>query len=316
MSTQPSAASRSELQFAADIRAGLTARQKWIPSSYLYDAVGSALFEAITLLPEYGVTRADARVIERCAPELRSKIPRLRCIAELGSGSGTKTRRILEQFPTLDYYPIDVSSAALERCSKELSAVARVHTVEAPYIAGLQRVSLRRTAEGPLLVLFLGSSIGNFASAEAVEFLIGVRNTLRRGDYLLLGADLVKPESELISAYDDPCGVTAAFNLNLLARVNRELGGDFNLRAFRHEARWNAGTRAIEMHLRATEDQVVTVADAGCTAFLRKDETIWTESSHKYDLEALRGMAKAANFAHVAHWTDAEWPFAECLWRL
>jgi dimethylhistidine N-methyltransferase len=315
MSTLLSAASNVDAQFAADVRGGLTgAGQKWIPSTYLYDAVGSALFDVITLLPEYGLTRADTRVIARCARELPALVPGLCSIAELGSGTGKKTRRVLEAFGPVDYYPIDVSRSALAQCEKELAGAARVHPIEDSYIAGLRRVARRRPRKGAMLVLFLGSTIGNFGRVEAVRFLHEVRELLRPGDALLVGADLIKPEKTMLLAYDDPAGVTAAFNLNLLARVNRELGGDFDLRAFRHEARWNAVESAIEMHLVSVCDQTVEIAATRSRVTFRTRETIWTESSHKYEAASLDTMAKQAGFTPVRDWVDEEWPFAECLW--
>jgi dimethylhistidine N-methyltransferase len=317
MSTLPSAAFLAESQFAADVRAGLaTSGQKSLPSTYLYDALGSALFEAITLLPEYGLTRADARVIARCAPELPDNVREPWCVAELGSGSGRKTRYVLEQFRGIDYYPIDVSAAALDQCAKELAPVARVRPVEASYIDGLRAVNRRRTARRPLLLLFLGSTIGNFDGDSAVSFLRDVRKCLRRGDALLIGADLVKPARQMLAAYDDPSGVTAAFNKNLLGRINRELGGRFDLRAFRHEARWNAVERAMQMFLVSTRRQRVAIAGIGLKVAFDEGESIWTESSHKYDVGALDRLAADSEFKPVRSWTDAEWPFAECLWHV
>jgi dimethylhistidine N-methyltransferase len=288
--------------------------QKWIPSTYLYDVVGSALFDAITVLPEYGLTRADARVIANCARELPELVPDLRCVTELGSGTGKKTRLVLEAFGPVDYYPIDVSRSALAQCEKELAGAARVHPMEDSYLGGLRRVARRRPRRGAMMVLFLGSTIGNFGRTEAVRFLREVRALLSPGDAMLLGADLIKPVGTMLEAYDDPAGVTAAFNLNLLARVNRELGGEFDLRTFRHEARWNEKESAVEMHLRSLTGQVVQVAKARCRAVFNEGETIWTESSHKYELAGLNAMADQAGFVAARHWADEEWPFAECLW--
>ncbi len=232
-------------EFARDVRAGLTrTEQKTLPCRYLYDELGSALFEAITCLPEYGLTRADTRVIETHAGDLAELLPPNVVVAELGSGSGAKTRPILERIHQRQiavYYPIDLSQAALARCAVELAGTAAVVPVEASYLDGLRRVAERRAPRQTLLVLFLGSTIGNFEPEAAIDFLLAVRLVLQPGDVLLLGTDLVKPVEQMIAAYDDAAGVTAAFNLNLLARINRELDADFNLRQFRHVARYTAG---------------------------------------------------------------------------
>ena len=306
-------------EFAIDVRAGLTEReQKALPPKYFYDDMGSALFEAITLLPEYGLTRADERIVRRCAHELPGGFRDDVVVAELGSGSGRKTRRILEAFrirqPALDYYAIDVSRTALETCRSELAPLARVTPLECTYLEGVRHLAARRRPRQSLLVLFLGSTIGNFAKAGALRFLADVRAHLKPGDGLLLGADLVKPPALLLPAYDDALGVTAAFNLNLLVRMNRELGARFEPRSFRHVAIWNQRESAIEMHLCSVAKQEVAIPGAGCTAAFREGETIWTESSHKYNIEGLRDMAGAAGFRVNGEWTDAAWPFVETLW--
>src|SRR5580700_4888479 len=231
-------------EFAQCVRECLTKPgQKELPSKYLYDEVGSALFETICVLPEYGLTRADARLLEKHAGEIVSRLPFPIEVAELGSGSGKKTRWILEALSRRQrtyYYPIEISPSALAACEKELGQIDLVSIVgyERPYLEGLRAVAERRAEDDHLLVLFLGSTIGNFDREAGEEFLRSVRNTLRQGDALLLGTDLEKTVADQILAYDDPAGVTAAFNMNLLARINRELGGDFDLACFQHEARW------------------------------------------------------------------------------
>jgi len=165
-----------------------------------------------------------------------------------------------------------------------------------------------------MLVLFLGSSIGNFEPQVAVDFLTSVRRQLKKGDVLLLSCDLVKSHDRLLAAYDDAAGVTAAFNLNLLARINRELGGNFNLRRFTHEARYDHNEQRIEMHLRSTADQIVSIGE-GFRVTLKRDETIWTESSYKYRTAQIPPMAKTAGFDCEVQWTDSEWPFAQNLLR-
>jgi L-histidine N-alpha-methyltransferase len=298
-------------EFAYDVRAGLSKAQKELPSRYLYDELGSALFDAITVLPEYGLTRADERILQRHAAQIPREFP---MVAELGSGAGRKTRPVLEALGRPDYFPIDVSAPALDRCRVELSCHANVRPLEASYLDGLDRVRSLRNG-GPLLVLFLGSTIGNFESRCRADLIGQVRARMRTGDALLIGCDLMKPVETMIRAYDDPAGVTASFNLNLLGRINRELGGDFNLRAFAHEARYNSKERRIEMHLRSLTDQTVTVAQAGFSAALREGETIWTESSHKFRIEEIPEMARESGFRPEWQWVDEEWPFAENFWR-
>ncbi|HWZ32473.1 MAG TPA: L-histidine N(alpha)-methyltransferase [Bryobacteraceae bacterium] len=296
-------------EFACEVRAGLSKPQKELPSKYLYDELGSALFDAITVLPEYGLTRADQRLLERHAVDLPREFS---SIVEFGSGSGRKTRTLLEVLSPEAYFPIDLSSSALENCRQALAGLTSVEPVEATYLNGLDRVP--RNGD-PLLVLFLGSTIGNFDSRCRADFLRQVRARLRQGDAMLIGFDLVKPLETLLDAYDDPSGVTASFDLNLLGRINRELGGDFNLRAFAHEARYHSDERRIEMHLRSRIDQTVTVREAKIESRFRADETIWTESSHKFHAEEIPEIAHESGFESQSQWIDEEWPFAENLWR-
>ena len=314
--TQPAVTSNSLI---AEIREGLTRPgQKELPSKFLYDEVGSALFEAISVLPEYGLTRADVRLLRGNAPEIVSRLPLPVIVAELGTGSGKKTRWLLEALarrrPSC-YCPIEISRSALAMCQRELGDIEAISIVgyEAEYLEGLAQVAARRRDGEHLLVLFLGSTIGNFERPAAVEFLREVRRILRTGDSLLLGTDLEKPVAQLLAAYDDPLGITAAFNLNLLARINRELDADFALPQFRHLARYNPAARSIEMHLRSTCTQTVTLRAAGFTITLDKDETIWTESCHKYAASEVPLLAAKAGFHCEAQWLDHEWPFAESL---
>jgi len=303
--------------FALDVREGLTAKgQKTLPCRYLYDEVGSALFQVISRLPEYGLTRADDRIIRGHARELSSVVSSRVMTVELGSGDGTKTRAILEALNRRGrpvYYPVDISRAALNDCRRELGDVADVLPQEAPYLDGLREAVARREPGEKMLVLFLGSTIGNFERAEASRFMAGVRELLSPGDVFLLGTDLEKPEAQMLAAYDDPTGVTAAFNKNLLARINRELGGAFVLRNFAHEARYDRTRRRIEMHLRSRNAQVVRVKDAGVQVVFERDETIWTESSYKFRLEEVAALAAGSGFECAAQWVDGEWPFAENL---
>jgi len=309
----------SVVDFAAAVRAGLTrSGQKELPSKYLYDEVGSALFEVICLLPEYGLCRAGARLLERHAEEIADRLPLPVAVAELGSGTGAKTRWILEALARrqpVNYFPIDISPSALWRCSQELGRIDSVSIVgfEREYLDGLVSVVARREATEHLLVLFLGSTIGNFDRPAGEAFLRQVRGILHPGDALLLATDLVKPVPELLLAYDDPAGVTAAFNRNLLARINRALDADFDLAGFQHTVRYNESERRIEMHLRARQPQTVHVRQAGVSVTLAAGETIWTESSHKYHAEEVAQLGQRTGFRCAAQWTDAEWPFAQSL---
>ncbi len=319
MAAPTTALSDSTAQFASDVRAGLCKEgQKELPSKYLYDPLGSTLFEAISLLPEYGLTRADERLLRRHAREIVRHVPGPALVSELGSGNGRKTRWILnalcERGP-LSYYPIEISPAALASCESELGDIESVSIVgvEREYLDGLREVVALRADGVRLLVLFLGSTIGNFDSGADARFLREVRSVLARGDWLLLGTDLLKPLGRMLEAYDDPLGVTAAFNLNLLGRINRELDGDFDLRQFEHVARFNKAARSIEMHLRSKRRQVVNVRRGGFAATFRAGETIWTESSHKYTRGEIAELAVACGFRTEAQWVDDEWPFAENL---
>lgn len=306
-------------EFADDVRSGLAKHgQKELPSKYLYDEVGSALFEAISALPEYGLTRADERILRRHADAITACLPSPLIVAELGSGSGRKTQWILESLAhhqPITYHPIEISRAALLTCERGLDHLAGVSIVgfETEYLDGLREVAARRQTGQHLLVLFLGSSIGNFDRRPAEEFLTRVREALIPGDGLLLGADLEKPIPHMIRAYDDPIGVTAAFNLNLLARINRELDGNFGLSQFQHLARYDAAERRIEMHLRSIVQQTVSIPKADFSVTFAGGETIWTESCHKYRQEEIVQMAERTGFRCEAQWIDQEWPFAESL---
>lgn len=306
-------------EFAAEVRAGLTRPgQKELPSKYLYDDVGSALFEVISHLPEYGLTRADERLLRRHADEIVDRVAGPVAIAELGSGSGRKTRWLLEAFcrrQRTSYYPVEISHSALVMCERELSDIDAISIVgfEREYLDGLLEVAVRRKSGDRLFVLFLGSTIGNFDPPAGVKFLSDIRRILRPGDSLLLGTDLEKSNSELLHAYDDELGVTAAFNLNLLARVNRELGADFDLSQFAHVARINSAARSVEMHLELKRRQIVSIPEAEIVVEFQKGETIWTESSHKYAASEIFRMARDAGFRCEVQWTDQQWPFAESL---
>jgi L-histidine N-alpha-methyltransferase len=308
-------------EMAADVRAGLLrSGQKELPSKYLYDSVGSALFEVICTLPEYGLTRADERLLQQYSAEIVSRLTAPVIVAELGSGTGKKTRCILEalssrQQTSYSYFPIEISASALASCKRELGDIDGVSVVgfEREYLDGLLEVAAYREPEQQLLVLFLGSTIGNFEHPADEKFLREVRNILRPGDTLLLGTDLKKETQRLIQAYDDPLRVTAAFDLNILARLNRELDADFVLENFEHIARFNESTGSIEMHLRSRADQTVKIPGAELTVSFRAGETIWTESSHKFTREEICRLARSAHFELLGQWIDQEWEFAESL---
>jgi L-histidine N-alpha-methyltransferase len=302
-----------------DVRLGLTKPgQKELPSKYLYDSVGSALFEVISVLPEYGLTRADERLLRRYSEDIVARLTPPTTVAELGSGSGKKTRWMLEALSKhqhVSYCPIEISRTALTMCERELGDIDSVSIVgfEREYLDGLLEVAARRQKGEQLLVLFLGSTIGNFEHPADVKFLRQMRDILQTGDALLLGTDLEKPIHQLLDAYDDPLGVTAAFNLNLLARINRELEANFLIPRFEHVARFNQNAGSMEMHIRSLREQTVTIPAAGLSVTFLEGETIWTESSHKYSLGEVLRIAESTGFRCDAQWIDEEWPFAENL---
>lgn len=312
----------SELsQFAQDVATGFAiVGGRKIAPRYFYDDLGSALFEAITLLPEYGLTRADERLLRAHASDIARRTGRLGVVTELGSGNGKKTlpilKAILQENPELIYRPIDVSTAALAACQREIESSCAVKPVCHDWLGGLAKIAGERDRSDPLLLLFLGSSIGNLDRELIPDFLHNVRSYLLPGDFFLLGADLVKNVDQMLAAYDDPTGVTAAFNLNVLGRMNRELQADFDLRTFAHEVRWNNEKRRIEMHLLSCRDQDVFIGALDTVYHFKAGETIWTESSHKFTEEELNRFAQEGGFATAATWVDGEWPFAEALWQV
>ncbi len=305
-------------ELAAEVRASLSKPQKELPSKLLYDDLGSVLFEGICLLPEYGLSRAGLRLLSTYAGAMMRGMTAPITVIELGSGTGKKARFLLEALRRkgpITYCPVDISPAALERCRQEVGSLEGVQFVpwESGYLEGLTAASERRRADDHLLVLFLGSTIGNFDRPAAQTFLAEVRARLRPGDAMVLAADLEKPVPTLIRAYDDPLGLTAAFNLNVLNHVNRLLDGNFDLRAYEHEARWNPIERRIEMHLRARADQHVTLRRADARITIAQGESIWTESSHKFTASEVVSLAQRAGFLCQAQWVDEEWPFAQSL---
>lgn len=306
--------------FALDVQYYLSQDPRQLPSRYLYDALGSCLFEAICRLPWYSITRAETRLLAAHSRDIFAAADPRR-IVELGCGSGEKLATLVGGRPsltrTLDLHLIDVSSTALAGSMRALERFdgVRVVTHEAPYETGLAVLRGRPERRGRTLVLFLGSNIGNFDPPGAHEFLREIRATLRPGDFFLLGADLVKPEPVLQLAYDDPLGVTAAFNRNLLIRINREIGGNFDLASFAHRAWWNQEASRVEMHLVSLRRQDVRVEAAGLEVRLEEGESIWTESSYKYEAEAVASLAERAGFTCAAQWIDTADRFALALFE-
>ncbi len=312
--------------FAADVGRGLTATPKRLFPKYFYDELGSHLFDAICLLPEYYLTRAEDEILSRRADEIvtaaaaGARRGAAVTLLEFGSGSAAKTRSLIEALlrrqKRLTYVPVDISTAALEASADALLADyehLRVEAYAADYDAALARFAGERGARGPLLALFLGSNIGNFDRGEAEEFLRRVRGVLSEGDSLLLGADLKKSAAVLEAAYDDALGVTAAFNLNLLARINRELAADFDVRAYRHVAAYNARAGRVEMHLESRRAQVVRVKTLSLEISFAAGERIHTENSHKYDLEELSTLAARTGFSRARTWLDEAGRFSSNL---
>jgi len=307
----------SERQAFADaVRYYLSLQPRQLPSRYFYDALGSALFEAICLLPWYSVTRAETRLIGRHAREIVRHLDPLSTVIELGPGSGEKLALLVESGrarPTpLAVHLVDVSPTALESAAQVLSRLdaTTVFTHQTHYEGGLAQIASGPRVPGRALVLFLGSNIGNFDPPGAAAFLGGIRSSLMHKDALLIGTDLVKSERELVLAYDDPLGVTAAFNRNLLVRLNRDLDGDFDLDAFSHRALWNPDASRMEMHLVSRRRQRVNIQAAGLAFALEEGESIWTESSYKYLPETVHEMLERAGFVVVEQWLDDEHGFA------
>lgn len=307
-------------EMAHAVRAGLTASRKTLPSKYLYDDVGSALFDTICLLDEYGLSRAGERLMDTHAHALARLCRGPLRVIELGSGSGKKTRRLLQALlvgrsQPLHFFPIDISASALQVCATELQHMSglRVSTRACSYLPGLKAAVQSRAAHERLLVLFLGSTIGNFSRAEASTFLRQVRVNLRPGDLFLLATDMVKPRPLLHAAYNDAAGVTAAFNLNILAHVNRRLGANFDLARFRHLASFDESEQRIEMHLSSTGDQVIDLGAANARVEIADGETIWTESSHKFTEQAVDDMLRDSGFDLEARWSDSPWKFTHSL---
>lgn len=304
--------------FVDDVRTGLGGPRKWLWAKYFYDELGSALFEAICVLPEYYLTRAEAEILREHAPQIIDTVGTPLEIVELGSGSAVKTRHLIDaafkRQPTLRFRPIDISAAALHASARALACEypgITVDGINADYLTGLTRLS--RNGVRRRLAVFLGSNIGNFQPGEAQTTLSALRGVLEPGDGFLLGADLKKERAVLEGAYDDAAGVTAAFNRNMLARINRELGGHFDVDSFRHRAFYNEAESRVEMHLVSLRRQDVPIDAAGIVAHFEDGESIHTESSYKFDSDSIGGLAGATGFDVRASWTDAARRFADFL---
>lgn len=299
---------------ADEVHRGLTKSPKSLPPKLFYDAAGSALFEEITRLPEYYLTRTELAIFTERAAEIAALCPPGASIVELGAGTSAKTRVLLHamsaQRMQVPYYPVDISPAALEVARATLrKELPRVKTN--PIVADLAgELKFMTRIPSPRVVLYIGSSIGNMERAEADAFLRRVAAQLRTGDSFLLGTDLVKERKVLLAAYNDAAGVTARFNLNLLARMNRELVSNFDIRNFRHDAIWNPRKSRIEMYLESACEQDVWLKALGACVHFARGERVHTENSHKYTVRRVRSMLRDAGLEPRQTWTDKKKWFA------
>ncbi len=295
--------------FRADVLAGLERRPRAIPARWFYDRRGSELFEHITDLPEYYPTRTEVAILSRIGDDVRARIGEGRAVVEFGSGSSTKTPLLLEAIAPSAYVPIDISGDFLRASSKVLAA-RFPNLLVLPFEADFMRpLTLPRTiADAPKLGFFPGSTIGNMTPAMATDLLRAMKASLGEGAMLLIGMDRIKDADVLVPAYDDAAGVTAAFNMNLLERINRELDGTVPIDAFRHEARWNDDRARVEMHLTATRDARFDVDKRPFA--IAAGESIHTENSHKYGARDARILLRAGGWTPVAEWTDPDGLFA------
>jgi dimethylhistidine N-methyltransferase len=290
--------------FRADVLKGLSASRRAIPARWFYDRRGSELFEAITQLPEYYPSRTERTILAENASEIAELTGRGRTVVEFGSGSSVKTPLLLSAIHPSAYVPVDISGDFLRESAETLRGsfpALPVHPVEGDFT---QALALPEVAQGRRLGFFPGSTIGNLVPRAAVDLLRAFAATLGAEGQLLIGIDLIKSPEILVPAYDDAAGVTAAFNLNLLHRINRELAGTIPVRDFRHLARWNERESRIEMHVQAAKDVRFTVS--GVRFEMRAGETIHTENSMKYGQRDARLLLRAAGWSPIAQWTDRE----------
>ncbi len=305
--------------FADDVRAGLTAQPKTLPPKYFYDTLGSYLFEAICQLPEYYLTRAETEIVEQHAAEIVAQLPQLTGLAEFGSGSAAKSRHliaaVLTRQKSLHYQPIDISPEILRQSAEALLENYAGLSITGYVCDYLQQMpALERRADGQVLVLFLGSNIGNYTPEDGLALLKQIRRVMQPGDGLLLGADLRKVSAMLEAAYDDALGVTAAFNLNVLLRINRDLGGNFDLKQFAHQAVFNEAQSRVEIYLVSRVAQTVQVSALNLAIEFQAGEAIHTENSYKYDARQLADLANATGFAPARTWLDEHSLFSSNLW--
>ena len=300
---------------AADVRRYLTSTPRQLPSRALYDTLGSALFDAICHLPWYPVTRAERRLITTRRRSILAEANWPERLVELGCGNGEKLDLLLGSEPSDDSPRridlVDVSASALAAASRLISEDRDVVVVthQQRYEDGIVEAVSSRAPDERIGVLFLGSNIGNFDPPGAQAFLGVVRSALKSDDSLVIGADLVKAEKDLLLAYDDPLGVTAAFNKNLLVRLNREMGANFDVTGFDHRAVWNANDSRVEMHLVSRMAQRVDIPAAGLSLALAQGEPIWTESSYKYEINSFETALRRAGFEPARHWVEPEGKF-------
>jgi dimethylhistidine N-methyltransferase len=295
--------------FRADVLRGFETRPRAIPARWFYDRRGSELFEAITELPEYYPTRTETEILRQACPEVATLAGAGRAVVEFGSGSSTKTPILLRSVNPGAYVPIDISGDFLRESSAGLAAAfpgLPVLPVEADFLRPIALPPM--VANLPKLGFFPGSTIGNMIPHSSVDLLRAMKASLGEGSMLLIGMDRIKEEDRLVAAYDDAQGVTAAFNLNLLERINRELDGTIPVAAFRHRAIWNDDRARIEMHLEAREDVAFTIE--GRRFAMAAGETIHTENSHKYGGRDGRILLRAGGWTPIAEWTDPEGLFA------
>jgi len=294
--------------YARDVEEGLASSPKTLPWKLFYDALGSELFDEITHLPEYYLSRTELEILQERADEIALAAGPNVTVVELGAGSASKTSTLLRAFGRRQirtaYFPVDISPSALAKAKVEVkrnSPAAFVHPVVADFSQGF---GFLQDIPGRKLVLYLGSSIGNFNPEVAVAMLAGVRQELSAGDSLLLGTDMVKDPAIMVPAYDDAQGVTEQFNKNILGRLNRELGAGFDLDAFRHIALWNPIQSRMEMHLESAVRQTVDIELLQSRIKFRAGERIYTEDSHKYTMKMVNKMLKAAGFSLDQTWFD------------
>jgi dimethylhistidine N-methyltransferase len=306
--------------FSRDVTVGLGAKKKFLPPKYFYDQIGSDLFVKITQTDEYYPTRTELSILKNFSSQIAERCSHINTLVELGSGSSEKTNTLLEKFHqnghSLKYVPIDISDIAIDGSVQLLKKYDRLSVtgIISDYKKSLAFLSQIET--GPKLIVFLGSSIGNFNPNEIEDFLIMIRKSLNAEDFIMIGFDLVKDRDVLHAAYNDSQGITRDFNLNVLERINRELDGDFNLSKFEHRAQYNEANSRMEMYLVSKEEQTVTIGALNKKISFAADETIHTENSHKFTPEMIQSYTMNTGLEYVESWTDSQEYFSLCLFKL